>query len=79
MPGDENYSDLKKFDWSVESITATSIKLKLDFENPEGISVDNVDTVKITFQNTSVILTPTSRSGKEAIPDGYVILVKIPP
>ena len=50
----------------------------MNFEHPKYISVPGIDTLKISFFNTSEFLSPLS-DDKINIPDGFTLTVEVPP
>ena len=56
----------------------TKIGVRLDFDHPEYISVDDYDIMKITFTKTEAWLR-SATSGIESIPDGFVLDIILPP
>ena len=50
----------------------------MKFEHPKYISTEGIDTLKISFNNTSEFLTPLS-DDLTNIPNGYTLIVKLPP
>ena len=45
----------KKFDWTISAYTQTEMQIALEFENPLDISQQSVDTVRVTFYETSLL------------------------
>ena len=49
------------------------------FEHPEFISCDKIDSMKIKFSNNDLYMKPIEESGAEPLPDGYEVVIKLPP
>ena len=71
VPGDDNYLDKKTFSWELSALNEKEIGLKFKFDHPIYISAGVLDTMKITFYNTKVWISPVDDS-KTSIPDGYI-------
>ena len=78
VPGNDNYLDKKGFKWSIYTYEEVKLGLKFTFEFPEYISVGEVDTMKIEFNNTAIYV-PTGNADFDTMPQGYTITLKIPP
>ena len=78
VPGTENNLDKKKYEWKVVEYESKKVRIAFTFENPEFISVEEFDTMKVTFNNTESWLEPLDLS-KYATPNGFVQVLKIPP
>ena len=50
----------------------------LQFENPEYISMEATDYMKVSFNHTDTILKPKV-ADKDALPDGYTMIMALPP
>ena len=46
--------------------------------NPKYISVNGIDTLKISFYNTTSFMKPKNEE-LGSIPDGYTLTIKVPP
>lgn len=71
VPGDDNYLDKKTFTWKLYEYDGTKVGFTFDFDHPEYVSVGALDTMKITFFNTDIWLSPFDEQ-KTAITDGYI-------
>lgn len=78
MPANDLYPDKKGFRWEVGKYDENGINFIITFDNPMYISVDGIDTMKISFFNTEKYLQP-SKEGMYSIPDGYTMVIKLPP
>jgi len=78
IPANELHLEKKHFDWRVTQYDEASITLQFDFENPEYVSVNEIDSLKISFFNTHISLAPLN-AGLSNIGEGYTVVVKIPP
>ena len=45
----------KKFDWTISTYTQYEMQISLEFENPRDISQQSIDTVRVTFYDTSLL------------------------
>ena len=61
----------------MESFTEKQLNLKLQFDHPEYISNGIVDVLHVELFNTEAFLEPKVE-GKEAIPEGYQIVIELP-
>ena len=71
IPGDENYLDKKTFEWELSGYSEKEMSFKFKFAHPLFISVGALDTIKITFYNTEVWISPTDPS-KLSVPDSFI-------
>ena len=71
VPGTENNLDKKEFTWKLVKYSKSEVQLQFNFKFPEFISVDKVDTMKITFNNADNWVSPTDET-KTSIPNGFV-------
>lgn len=81
VPGNENYSDKKGFTWELAIYEESKLGLRFIFEHPAYISVGDIDTMKVEFNNTEKFVPPVSdgETQKMPIPPGYTLTLKIPP
>lgn len=79
MPGNENYLNKKGFSWEVVTYEDFKLGFRFKFAHPEYISVGDLDTMKIEFNNGEVFVPPVYESQKQAVPGGYTLTLKIPP
>ena len=56
VPGTENYLDKKNYTWKVVEYKSNKIRIAFKFDHPEFISVEELDTMKVTFNNTDAWL-----------------------
>ena len=77
IPGNDVYYDKKKFTWTLSKYDESGLSLDLRFENPLYISVFGIDTLKIKFRNANEFF--SSNDSKDSLPDGFVLMVKVPP
>ena len=54
------------------------MRFRFDFDQPEIISIDKFDSVKLTFFKTNFFLMP-EEEGLSAVPSGYTITSQVPP
>ena len=78
IPGDDLYIDKKNFTWVLSLLNENEIGFNLRFENPMYISSNALDTLKISLKNTENFLAPLDEE-KSSIPDGFTIVIKVPP
>ena len=78
LPGSEQNTDMKKFNWQLNEFQEDKISIELLFDSPENISMDGYDKLRITFNNTKAFLSPIDDK-KLVIPDEFKIEVNIPP
>ena len=50
------------------------IGFDVQFENPKFISMNGIDTLKVTFSSTNAYLSPLNESLKN-IPDGFTLTI----
>ena len=56
VPGTENYLDKKSYTWKVVEYKSNKVRIAFEFLHPEYISVGELDTMKVTFNNTDAWL-----------------------
>jgi len=78
VPANDNYLDKKGFTWELYVYEGSKLGLKYTFEYPEYISVGELDTMKVEFNNTAAFV-PTDTENFLTMPSGYTITMKIPP
>ena len=78
MPEDLLYPDKKTFKWRLTEFNEKSLKILLEFDYPEFISVESHDILFIKFQKNNFWIRPKDDKFK-AIPDDYEIDAKVPP
>ena len=55
VPGQEADLDKKGLSWKLSEFDDDNLKLQIQFENPEYISMGKLDYLKITFHHTKVV------------------------
>ena len=78
VPANDLYLDKKGFTWELTGYSEDSLTFQFNFDHPKYISVGGTDTMKITFKNTEAYMKPVSND-MESVPDGYVMIAKLPP
>ena len=78
IPGDDNYLDKKSFVWSLFVFDENMLGIEFKFDYPEYISVDQLDSMKITYFQTDTWISPQN-SIKLNVPDGYTQIIEIRP
>ena len=78
MPGDDYYLEMKQFQWDLVYYDEFRLKFRITFDNPAYISVEEIDTIKITITKSETFLSPVD-DGLSSVPDGYTITIKCPP
>ena len=78
VPGQEFNSDKKTFTWSLTKYDADEISIRFNFTNPDEISSQNIDTMKVTFYNTDIFLQPADTALSPIAP-GFQQILKLPP
>ena len=58
MPGTENNLEKKEFTWSLVRFDSEELEISIYFENPTYISMEAYDYLKISFSNTSIVMSP---------------------
>ena len=56
LPGSDYDIENKEFIWKLEKIDTEEFYLRLIFENPQYISMDQIDSMKLLFMNTAYYL-----------------------
>ena len=56
IPGNLMNQNMKSYTWIIETFDQTRINIKLKFDHPEYISIDDSDLVKMTFTKTEAWL-----------------------
>ena len=79
IPGMDTYLDKKSFRWDLIDFGTEELAIGITFDHPEFISCDKIDSMKIIFSNNDLYIVPTDSSGAEPLPDGYEIVIKLPP
>ena len=49
IPGQEYLAENKTFEWKLQEFTQDNMKVKFEFDQPEIISIDMFDSVKVSF------------------------------
>ena len=78
MPGNDLYLDKKEYEWKLNLYNDNEISFDVKFKYPKYISVNGLDTLKISFLNAKSFMSP-QEDGLESIPDGYTMTIKVPP
>ena len=78
VPGQEFNSDKKTFTWSLTKYDADEISIRFNFTNPDEISSQNIDTMKVIFENTELFLQPADADLSPIAP-GFEQVLKLPP
>ena len=79
VPGSDFHLDKKSFDWILENYDETSLKFLVKFDHPEYMSIyGSIDTLKIKFSHNRTWMMP-NHANYDSLPDGYILVVKIPP
>ncbi len=78
VPADEFKVDKKSFTWQLSKFEGSEITLALNFTNPEFISAQGIDTLKIEFSNTETYLEPEDPNFEPVTP-GFEQVIKLPP
>ena len=78
IPEDILNQEKKTFTWSIPKFDEEGLEFDITFDNPEYISIEYNDRMKITFRNTEYWL-KSKDAGKKVIPSGYEIDFILPP
>ena len=78
IPADEINVERKTFDWHLVKYDENRISFKVNFHHPKFISVNGLDTLKITFSNAQEYLLPQNDQ-LLSVEDNFTIAIKIPP
>ena len=56
IPGAEISSSKKEFNWSLNKLDEEDLAMQISFDNPETISIDAPDSIKIIFQKSDYFI-----------------------
>ena len=73
----ETYANNKTFTWTLEEYSTNGIKIKLDFDQPEYITVDSIDIMQVHLTNTDLLMQPVDKKLRPIV-DDYMIQKAIP-
>lgn len=71
-------ADKKTFSWRLTRFDSEGFKLKLLFDNPDSISMNTQDHIKISFDNTNFFLKP-KKDALKPVPNGFPFFFPVPP
>ena len=77
-PGSENDIDLKSFSWSLQRYDSDQMSLEIQFDNPEYISKDETDFIKLYLDKTSYYMKPENEE-YQPVPNNFQIIASLPP
>ena len=69
-PGSEKDIDLKSFSWSLQRYDSEQMSLEIQFDNPEYISKDETDFIKLYLDKTSYYMKPEDEK-YEPVPNNF--------
>ena len=69
VPGNDSYLDKKQFEWKLIIYDDQKIGFDIKFKYPKYISVNGLDTLKISFQNAESFMSP-QENGLQSMSDG---------
>ena len=78
VPANDMHLSEKTFTWRLLRYDEDEIGIKVDFDYPIYISVGGIDTLKIQFYNNEKYLNPQNEE-LQPLPEGYTVIVKLPP
>ena len=58
VPGTDTNLDKKTFEWKLEELNGSQIALSMTFDNPEYISMDATDSIKVSFSKSEYFVQP---------------------
>ena len=56
ISGSENNMDKKSFKWKLIQFNEKKLRVEIEFDYPEYISLEETDYMKISFKNNDVVL-----------------------
>lgn len=78
VPGSAYMAEKKTFEWHLVRFDSDSIQVRLIFDDPGIVSMNNEDQMKVVFNNTSFFMKPLSDT-KKPVPNGLPLFTPIPP
>jgi len=66
----------RNFSWTIEAMTSKSMKIKMQFENPERISSETTNSVVLSFKKVERLL--VSAKTRYSTPNGFSAQMKLP-
>ena len=77
IPASDYDMEKKSYSWSLARFDEDTMEIKFTFDNPELISMNGQDKIKITFIKTNYYMRPQDES-KKAVPSGFETVIKLP-
>ena len=56
VPGTDTNLDKKTFEWKLEKLNGSKLALSMTFDNPEYISMDATDSIKVSFAKSDYFI-----------------------
>ena len=80
VPSSKTDLNALKFDWEISHLDSKEMKIKLIFERPEFISINDMkDVVKIQFFKGQEYMMSADGTQSNVLPNGFLIVHELPP